>query len=156
MAVTLYYLSDEGRMSKTANAFGLSRSTVSVVIRRVTRAITIHLGPQYQDQDYIQVQLSLQKVHIYVKCRFDPDFTYILYPCESGLTNLLRILSFCKGPRYAAAPPPLFSLSLKDIGQVLVQRPRVLFRKPVHSKSGLARPTVDTLSWVSALHCGHW
>ena len=47
VAVTLYYLSDEGRMRKTANAFGFSRSTVSVVIRRVTHAITIHLGPQY-------------------------------------------------------------------------------------------------------------
>ena len=47
MAVTLYYLFDEGRMRKTAKAFGLSRSTVSVVIRRVTRAITIQLGPQY-------------------------------------------------------------------------------------------------------------
>ena len=29
VAVTLYYLSDEGRMRKTANAFGLSRQAVS-------------------------------------------------------------------------------------------------------------------------------
>ena len=47
VALTLYYLSDEGRMRKTANAFGLSRSSVSVVIRRVTHAITVYLGPQY-------------------------------------------------------------------------------------------------------------
>ena len=47
VALTLYYLSDEGRLRKTANAFGLARSTVSVVIRRVTHAITTHLGPQY-------------------------------------------------------------------------------------------------------------
>jgi hypothetical protein len=29
IAVTLYYLSDEGRLRKTANAFGISRSSVS-------------------------------------------------------------------------------------------------------------------------------
>ena len=28
-------------------AFGLSRACVSVIIRRVTRAITVHLGPNY-------------------------------------------------------------------------------------------------------------
>jgi len=47
VALTLYYLSDEGRLRKTANAFGLSRSCVSVIVRRVTRAITVRLGPTY-------------------------------------------------------------------------------------------------------------
>ena len=47
VAATLYYLSDEGRLRKTANAFGLSRSSVSIIIRRVTHAITVHLGPNY-------------------------------------------------------------------------------------------------------------
>ena len=47
VAMTLYYLSDEGRLRKTANAFGVSRPTVSVVIRRVTRAIATFLGPKY-------------------------------------------------------------------------------------------------------------
>ena len=47
MALTLYYLSDEERLKKTANAFGLSRACVSLIIRRVTRAITVHLGPNY-------------------------------------------------------------------------------------------------------------
>ena len=46
VAITLYYLSDEGRLRKTANSFGVSRPCVSVVIRRVTRAITTHLGPK--------------------------------------------------------------------------------------------------------------
>ena len=46
VALTLYYLADEGRMRKTANAFGLARSTVSIIIRRVCRIITEHLGPQ--------------------------------------------------------------------------------------------------------------
>ena len=47
IAVTLYYLSDEERLHKTANAFGLSRSQVSIIIRRVTRGIAVHLGPKY-------------------------------------------------------------------------------------------------------------
>ena len=32
---------------KTANSFGLSRPCVSVVVRRVTHAISTHLGPKY-------------------------------------------------------------------------------------------------------------
>jgi hypothetical protein len=46
VAVTLYYLSDEARLRKTANAFGIACSITSEVIRRVTKAISIHLGPQ--------------------------------------------------------------------------------------------------------------
>ena len=34
VAVTLYYLSDEGRMRKCANSFGIARSTVSQIVRR--------------------------------------------------------------------------------------------------------------------------
>lgn len=47
VACTLYYLSDERRLRKTANAFGLSRSTVSVIIRQTCKAITDYLGPKY-------------------------------------------------------------------------------------------------------------
>ena len=43
IAVTLYYLSDEGRLRKVANAFGLGRSTVSSIIKQVTSAISSHL-----------------------------------------------------------------------------------------------------------------
>ena len=32
VALTLYYLSDEGQLRKTANAFGLSRACVSIII----------------------------------------------------------------------------------------------------------------------------
>ena len=46
VALTLYYLADEGRMRKTANAFGLSRSSVSIIVRRVCSAICEHMGPQ--------------------------------------------------------------------------------------------------------------
>ncbi|XP_035030944.1 putative nuclease HARBI1 [Hippoglossus stenolepis] len=47
VACTLFYLNDEGRLRKTANAFGLSRQVVSVIIRRVCKAITVFLGPDY-------------------------------------------------------------------------------------------------------------
>ncbi|XP_057290872.1 uncharacterized protein LOC130613562 [Hydractinia symbiolongicarpus] len=46
VALTLYYLSDEGRMRKTANAFGIGKSEVSVVVKRVCKAICDHLGPR--------------------------------------------------------------------------------------------------------------
>ena len=57
VALTLYYLADEGRLRKTANAFGLSRSAVSVIIRRVARVLTVHLGPKY-----IQLPLTPEQV----------------------------------------------------------------------------------------------
>ena len=47
VVMTLYYLSDESRMRKTANAFGVSRQTVSKIVRKVCNAITVHLGPKY-------------------------------------------------------------------------------------------------------------
>ncbi|KAL2080758.1 hypothetical protein ACEWY4_024551 [Coilia grayii] len=47
VACTLYYLSDEGRLRKTANSFGLARQTVSKIVREVCKAITKHLGPKY-------------------------------------------------------------------------------------------------------------
>ena len=47
LAVTLYYLSDEGRLRKVANAFGLSRSCCSIIVRRVSSAVTTHLSPLY-------------------------------------------------------------------------------------------------------------
>ena len=46
VALTLYYLADEGRMRKTANSFRLSRSSVSIIVRRVCRTISKQLGPQ--------------------------------------------------------------------------------------------------------------
>ena len=34
-------------MRKVANAFGVSRATVSIIVRRVTHAISVFLGPKY-------------------------------------------------------------------------------------------------------------
>ena len=46
VALTLSYLSDEGRMTKTGNPFGSPKCTVSVYVRRVCHAIT-NLMPKY-------------------------------------------------------------------------------------------------------------
>ena len=42
-ACTLYYLSDEGRLRKTANASDLSRQCVAKIIRGVCTAMTVFL-----------------------------------------------------------------------------------------------------------------
>lgn len=47
MAVNFYSLSDEGRYRKVANAFGISRSSVSLMVRRVCAAVSEYLGPIY-------------------------------------------------------------------------------------------------------------
>ena len=47
VALALYYLSNEGRRRKIANAFGLGKSTVSAIIRRVCKVITVHLTLKY-------------------------------------------------------------------------------------------------------------
>ena len=47
VAVTLYYLADEGRFRKIANAFGLAKCTVSVIVRKVCLVISTVMGPRY-------------------------------------------------------------------------------------------------------------
>ena len=47
MSATLYYFADEGRMRKVANSFGIGKTTVSKIIRRVTQAISKYLGSKF-------------------------------------------------------------------------------------------------------------
>lgn len=47
VAASLYYMSDEGAIRKVANAFGIVKSTVSIIIRWATKAISIQLAPKY-------------------------------------------------------------------------------------------------------------
>ena len=47
VAIFLYYISDEGRLLKTANAFGISKCTVSVIINELAMVICSVLGPKY-------------------------------------------------------------------------------------------------------------
>lgn len=54
------------RLRKTANAFGLSRQVVSKIVRDVSRAITIHLGP-----DYIKLPSTVPEVEELVTKFYD-------------------------------------------------------------------------------------
>ena len=65
VALTLYYLSDEGRLCKTANAFGLSRSCVSITIRGVCYAISMCLGPKYIKFPTTEVAVSDVTLHFF-------------------------------------------------------------------------------------------
>ena len=46
VVIFLYYISEEGRYQKTANAFGISRSSVSILIQKVAKILAEHLGPE--------------------------------------------------------------------------------------------------------------
>ena len=43
----MYYISDEARYRKAANAFGISRSSVSLMIRKVSKTIVEFMGKDY-------------------------------------------------------------------------------------------------------------
>ena len=47
VAATLYYLSDAGCIRKTANSFGIGKSTVSCIVKNVTEMICQHFGPKF-------------------------------------------------------------------------------------------------------------
>ena len=57
VASTLYHLSDEGRIRKTANAFGLSRSVIPNIRIRVCIAVTVHLGSKCIKLPFTEVKL---------------------------------------------------------------------------------------------------
>lgn len=82
VALTLYYLADEGRMRKTANAFGLSRSSVSIIVRRVTRAISTHLGPKYislpvDEKSVLDLTNNFDRIYSIPQCIGAIDGTHI-------------------------------------------------------------------------------
>ncbi|XP_028416694.1 putative nuclease HARBI1 [Dendronephthya gigantea] len=82
VACTLYYLSDEGRLRKTANAFGLSKQTVSKIIKEVCTAITKYLGPVYiklplTEAEVMELTSQFEKAHVIPQCLGAIDGTHI-------------------------------------------------------------------------------
>ena len=57
VASFLYYISNEGRYRKTVNLFGMSRASVSLIIRRVSYSIV-----KYLSSDYMKVPKSPEEV----------------------------------------------------------------------------------------------
>ena len=75
-------MSDEGRLRKTANAFGISRPTVSVIVRQTCKAITIHLGPKYMKLPFKEPEakdlvLDFHRAHGMPQCLGEVDGTHI-------------------------------------------------------------------------------
>ena len=73
IAVTFYYLPDECRYLKVANAFGIGKSTVSEIVRIVCKRISIVLWPEYielptSDQDVKQAVSNFYAAHGLPQC----------------------------------------------------------------------------------------
>lgn len=90
MAVTLYYLSDEGRYRKVANAFGISRSSVSIIVRRVCAAISEYLGPSYvrlptSEREVQELVSQFYVYHGFPQCMGAIDGTHI--PIKEPIEN---------------------------------------------------------------------
>ena len=80
MAAALYYLADKGRMQKVANSFGIGKSTVSKVIRRVTQAILKYLGSKYivlPTNEKTEEMASIYNSHGFPQCIGAVDGTHV-------------------------------------------------------------------------------
>ena len=82
VAVTLYYLSNEGRMRKVANAFGIGKSTVLIIIRRVTKEISFHLAPKHiqtpsTEKEVQEIVGQFYERHGFPQCLGAVDETHI-------------------------------------------------------------------------------
>ena len=89
VAVTLYYLSDEGRLRKVATAFELGRSTVSTIIRQVTHVISSYLGPKFiklpnSAQDVETLASQFYATHGFPQCIGAVDGTQVVIDCQTG------------------------------------------------------------------------
>ena len=73
VAATLYYLSDAGRMRKTANSFGIGKGAVSRIVKNVTEMICQHLGPKFiklplSENEVKQPDILFSKAHGFPQC----------------------------------------------------------------------------------------
>ena len=69
-------------MRKLANAFGISKSTASIIIRRITKAISLHLAPKYiqipsTEKEVQEIVGQFYERHGFPQCLGAVDGTHI-------------------------------------------------------------------------------
>lgn len=91
IGIFLYYISDEGRLRKTANAFGTAKSTASKIVRRVAAAISTHMASEYiqlptTEIDVKRLVTRYEQAHGFPQCIGAVDGTHIpiLKPRENS------------------------------------------------------------------------
>ena len=82
LALTLYFLSDVGRMRKTTNAFGCGISTVSCIVSKDTKAISISLSSTYiktpkTEKEVVELAVGFYAAHGFPQCIGAVDGTHI-------------------------------------------------------------------------------
>ena len=97
VAAPLYYLTDEGRFRKVANAFGIGKSTVSTKIREVCMVITNYLGPKFIKlpstiEEVEMLTAGFYRAHNFPQCIGAIDGTHIpiKQPSENGVDYMNR------------------------------------------------------------------
>ena len=97
LALTLYYLKDMGSLSMTANSFGVARSTVSVIVGEVCKAITFHLGGKYirlpkTEDEMRELVINFESRHGFPQAFGSVDGTHI--PIQKQLENCHYFFSY--------------------------------------------------------------
>ena len=82
VSATLYYFADEDTMRKVANSFGIGKSTVSKIIRRVTQAISKYLGSKFivlptNEKDIEEITSNFYNSHGFPQCIGALDGTHV-------------------------------------------------------------------------------
>ena len=97
LAITLYYLRDEGRFRKVANSFGVGKSSVSIIIRDVCLVLAKYVRPRYiklpqkvEEVEYLSN--SFYRLYGFPQCSGAINGTHIpiKQPSENGSDFITR------------------------------------------------------------------
>lgn len=100
VACTVFYLSHRDALRSVAAAFGLSRQAVSVIIRRVCRAVSAHLGPELIRGPRTEAEVrslveNFQRTHGFPQCLGAIHSTRIDVRRDRGGTWSLAVQAVC-------------------------------------------------------------